>query len=68
VFDSAVGSAEPTSTPFPCLNQTSAGPVPDLCTEAYCSFKAPDTDPANGVQVTVDVTLPVEAPHDGFSQ
>jgi hypothetical protein len=64
-YDTAIGFLRPATLPYVCFHQTPAGPVPDICTEVACAYRT--NDEKARVHVTLDLNLPVEAPHEGFS-
>jgi hypothetical protein len=71
VYETAISFTETATAPYVCFHSPPT-PFPDICTEVACGFRSGDLNqadpsPANGVHVTIDVTLPVEAPHEGLS-
>ena len=48
------------TVPYVCFHQTPGGPVPDICTDVFCSYRVADLDSA--VHVSVDLKARIQQP------
>jgi hypothetical protein len=51
---------ETSTLPYPCIVATPIGTIPTVCTSSECGYAT--EDPANGVSITLDLTLPIQQP------
>jgi hypothetical protein len=47
-------------TPYPCIVHSLFGDVPSICDDSDCKYAA--DQPANGVEISVDLQVPIDPP------